>query len=173
MPLTKEQKRKAIDKLKENIDKQKIVFFVDFRGLKVKDLSELRKKLKKINSNFIVAKKTLLKLAFKDKGISIDPKKLDGEIAVIFGFGDEIMPAKTAYEFSQDKGNLQLLGGYIESKKNEFLNSIQLIELAKLPTREELLAKITGSLAAPLSGTVNVLQGNIKGLVYALSAIKK
>ena len=83
------------------------------------------------------------------------------------------MPAKTAYEFSQDKGNLQLLGGYIESKKNEFLNSIQLIELAKLPTREELLAKITGSLAAPLSGTVNVLQGNIKGLVYALSAIKK
>ena len=85
MPLTKEQKRKIIEDLKEKIAKQKAIIFVDFSGLKVKDFSDLRKRLSKINSELKVAKKTLLALVFKEKGLKIDIEKLKGEIALIFG----------------------------------------------------------------------------------------
>jgi len=172
MVLTKERKKKILDQLKDKIAKQKVVIFVDFTGLKVKDIFSLRKKLKTADSQLKVAKKTLTQIAFKESGLEIDIKKLKGEIALAFGFKDEISPAKIVYQFSQENPNLKILGGMVESQKFEFLSTEQIIELAKLPTREELLERLTRSVSAPISNFVNVLEGNIKGLIYALNAIK-
>ncbi len=172
MALTKAQKQKIIEDLREKIERQKAMIFVDFCGLKVKDLSELRKKLKAVDGQFKVIKKTFLKLTFKEKKLEIGEKNLEGEIALIFGFKDEILPAKTAYQFSQENPNLKILGGFIESQKGEFLNTEQIIELAKLPTKEELLARLVGSISAPVSNFRNVLQGNIKGLICVLAKAK-
>jgi len=168
--LTRIQKQKIIEDLKEKIAKQKAMIFVDFTGLKVKDLSNLRKKLKRVGDEIKIAKKTLLGIALKNAGIKIETKKLKGEIALIFGYKDEISPAKIVYQFSQERPNLKILGGIIE---NKFTEAEQVITLAQLPTKEELLAKLVSSISAPISNFVNVLQGNIKGLIYALSAIKK
>jgi large subunit ribosomal protein L10 len=170
MPLNKVQKKKIIDDLKKMIDKQKIFFFVDLKGLKVKDLSNLKKKLKKVDSQLKVSKKTLLKIGLKEKGIDLDIKKLEGEIASVFGFKDEILPAKTAYQFSLENKNLRILGGYFEGK---FMGAEEIITLAQLPTKDELLGRLVGSISAPISNFARVLDANIKGLLYALSAIKK
>lgn len=172
MVQTKARKQKILEELKEKIDKQKVVVFFDFTGLKVKDLSNLRKKLKKENGELKVAKKTLIAIAFKklNESIAENIKKLSGEIALVFGYQDVILPAKTLWQFSRDFPSLKILGGFVE---NNFKAADEIIALAQLPSREELLAKLVGSIAGPISGFVNVLQGNIKGLIYALSAIKK
>jgi len=168
--LTKVQKKKIVEDLEEKIARQKAMIFVDFTGLKVKDLSNLRKKLKAANGEIKVAKKTLLGLAAKSAGLEIEAKKIKGEIALIFGYNDGLSLAKMIYQFSQANPNLKILGGFFEKK---FQEAEEIITLAQLPTREELLARLVGTIFAPVSNLVNVLQGNIKGLIYALSAIKK
>ena len=170
MALTKEQKQRILEQLKEKIVRQKAMIFVDFTGLKVKDLSSLRKKLKVVNSEFKVAKKTLLGLVFKKTGLEIETKKMKGEVALILGYNDGLSLAKMIYQFSEANPNLKILGGFFEKK---FQEAEEVITLAQLPAREELLAKLVGTIFAPVSNLVNVLQGNIKGLIYALGAIKK
>lgn len=175
MALTKEQKRKIIEALKEKIAKQKAMVFVDFTGLKVKDLSNLRKKLKGLtkggasNNEIKVAKKTLLNLALKKTLFEVELKKLQGEIAVVFGYKDELLPAKIVYQFSQENPNLKILGGFFE---NKFREAEEIIKLAQLPTKGELLERLLGSISAPISNLINVLQGNLRNLIYIISQIK-
>lgn len=169
MPQTKEQKKKVVEELKEKIAKQKIVIFADFTGLKVKELSNLRKQLKKADAELKIAKKTLSKIAFKEGGLEIDTKKLEGEIALIFGYKEELPTAKMVYQFSQENPALKILGGFLENKLRE---AKEIIALAQLPSREELLARLVGSISAPVSNFVYVLQTNIKNLMYILSHVK-
>ena len=170
MALTKTQKQKIINDLKDKIARQKAMLFVDFTGLKVKDISNLRKKLKAINSELKVAKKTLMKIVFKEAKIDINTKEIPGELALVFGYKDEISPAKTVYQFSKEHENIKILGGFIE---NEHKEAEEIITLAQLPSREELFAKLVGSISAPLSNFAYALNYNLKGLLFLLSTIKK
>jgi large subunit ribosomal protein L10 len=156
MAFTKEQKQKIIEDLKEKVARQKAMILVGITGFKVKDLNELRKKLKAAEGNIQVAKKTLIEIVFKEKKIDFDKNKFKEEIALVF-------------EATQENENLKILAGYIE---NEFKTGEEIITLAQLPTREELLAKLVGSISNPISGLVNVLQGNIKGLLQVLAKAK-
>ena len=169
MALTKEKKQEIIKDLKEKIGKQKVTVFLDFKGLKAQELFSLRRDLKQLDAKFIVAKKTYVGIAFRDKGMEFDARNLEGQAAVVFGFSDEILPVKAAYDFSKKYKNLKILAGFFE---NEFKGSEEMIALAQIPPREELLARVVGSISAPISGFANVLQGNIRNLVYALNAIK-
>jgi len=170
MPLTKEQKKKIIEDLKEKIEKQKIMVFVDFKGLKVEDLFDLRKRFKKAGSQLKVFKKTLLNLVLKEKEMKIDAKKLEGEVAVVFGFGDAISPAKIAYRFAVANPNLKILGGYFDGKYRE---AQEIIILAQLPTRDGLLAQLVRSISAPISNLVSVLEGNFKGLINIIANLSE
>jgi len=167
--LTRTQKEKIIADLKEKIARQKTIVFFDFTGLKVKDLANLKKQLKTAENQLKIAKKTLAQIAFKESKLKIDIKKLKGEIAFVFGFKDEMSPAKILWQFAETNPNLKILGGIFE---NKFLEAEKVIELAKLPTKEELLARLVGSISAPVSNFVNVLEGNVKNLVYILSQFK-
>jgi len=169
MAKTKEEKEKILEELKEKISKQKVTIFVDFTGLKTKDIFDLRKKLKMVDSQLKVTKKTLAQIAFNKSGLKTEIKKLKGEIAFVFGLKDEISPAKTIWQFAETNPNLKILGGFLE---NKFVEAEKIIELAKLPTREELLARLVGSISAPISNFVNVLEANIKGLIFVLKQIK-
>lgn len=169
MALTKTQKQKIIEDLKEMLSRQKAIILVGISGLKVKDISQLRKKLKAIDGNLRVAKKTLIELAFKENNLKFDKDKFREEIALAFGFKDEIEPVKIVYQFSRENENLKILGGYLESN---FKEAQEIITLAQLPSREELLARLVGSISSPISGLINVLQGNIKGLIRVLAQVK-
>jgi large subunit ribosomal protein L10 len=170
MALTKTQKQKILDDLRDKTARQKAIILVGINGLKVKDLSELRKKIKAVDGDLQVAKKTLAEIVFKEKKLDFDKDKFKTELGFVFGFKDEISLAKVIYQFSKGNENLKILGGFLEGN---FKTAEEIITLAQLPTREELLAKLVGSISSPISGLVNVLQGNLKGLIYALSAIKK
>jgi len=160
----------TIEELKESVEKQKAVIFIDFTGLKVEDMFELRRNLKKADSQLKVAKKTIIQLVFKEKGLKIDPEKLKGEIALVFGYKDEISPSKAAYKASEKNPNLRILGGFLE---NKFREAEEFITLAQIPPKEELLTRLAGSMLAPVTNFVRALEYNLKGLVYILSSIKK
>lgn len=170
MALTKEQKKNIVEKVKKDVDKQKSMVFVAIDNIKTKDLSAFRKKLKEKDCLVTVVKKTLMNLAFKNKKIEVDSDKLKGEIALVYSFGDELSAPKITYNFGKENKSLKILGGYFENKLRE---KEEIVALALIPSREELYAKVVGSIAAPISGLVNALQGNIRNLVYVLSAIKK
>ncbi|MBU4000638.1 50S ribosomal protein L10, partial [Patescibacteria group bacterium] len=129
-------------------------------------------KLREAGAKFIVVKKTLAQLAFKEKNLDFPKEKLGNEIALIFGFEDEIAPVKTAYQFSQEQNMLKLIGGYIsDGTKSEFMSAEEVIALAQLPSKQELFAKLVGTLSAPVSGFVTVQRQLIKGLMCVLEAI--
>lgn len=169
MALTKEQKVEIVTGLKEKIAKQNAIFFVSVNNIKVDDLLNLRRDLRSQEGHIQIAKKTLIDLALKDSGYVSSIKDLEGEIAIVFALNDQVLPAKSLYNFSKENENLKILGGILEE---EFKSTEDIIKLAKLPTKEELMAKIVGSINAPLSNFVNVLQGNLRGLVSVLSQIK-
>ena len=170
MALTKTQKEKILEDLKDKIAKQKATILIGITGLKVKDISDLRKKLKATEGNLKVAKKTLIEKAFKESNLEFDRGEYKEELALAFGFKDEITPAKTVYQFGLANEKMKILGGFLEGK---FKEAQEFVDLAQLPSREELLAKLVGSISAPISKLVYSLQYNLKGLVYLLSIIRK
>lgn len=155
-----------VSKIKE----AKSVVFSDFKGVKVKDLTELKKELRKEEIDFKVSKKTLINLAFKEAGIEVNTKAMEGQVAVSISSKDEVAPAKIISNFSKKNENLKILGGVLEKK---VMNIEEVKSLAKLPGKEELLAKLVGTLQAPISGFVNVCAGNIRGLVQVIKSISE
>lgn len=172
MPKTKIQKQEILRNLSEKIKKSKSVIFTGFNALTVKDNEELRNKLKEENSEYYVAKKTLIDLAFKDSKIKdLNIKGLDGRVAAVFSYEDEVAAAKIVGNFRKEKkDNIFFLGGVLEDK---LLSQEEVEALSKLPSRAELYAKVVGSMNAPVSGFVNALAGNIRNLVYVLKAIEE
>lgn len=158
MPLTKEEKQEVLKELREKIDRQKSMVFSDFTGLKVKDLSNLRKIMKKQNCEFKVAKKTLISLIMKEKNIGVDLSQLKGEIALGLGYQDEVSPFKVLYNFAKDKENLKILGGFVSG---QFYGKDQAIAFAQLPSREEILAQLFYAAQSSLFGIFNSLQRNL------------
>jgi large subunit ribosomal protein L10 len=168
MALTREQKQKIIEDLKEKIARHKAILFLDYSNLKAKDLFSLRNLLKKEKSLLKVAKKTLLGLALKQEypELAEKIKELEGQPCVVFSFTDEITPAKIVYQFSKENSEVKILGAFFEG---EFQTPEAVIALAQLPTREELLGKLVGSLSNPMAGFVNSLRANLERFVYVLS----
>lgn len=172
MPKTKEQKKNILADIEDKISRAKSVVFANFKGLGVKENEELRTKLKFENSEYYVAKKTLLGLAYKNKGIdSLDIDNFSGQVATVFGYDDEVAPAKIIDQFKKDnQDKIDFIGGILEGK---YIDAEKVGSLAKLPSKIELYAKLVGSINAPVSGLVNVLAGNLRNLVYVLKAIEE
>ena len=159
MALTKEKKQKNLKDLKENIAKQKSVIFVDFSKVNSKDLFGLRKKLKEAGCNLKIGKKTLMRIAFGQSNISYwnkIKKVIPGQLALVFGIEDEIAPARIANQFAKTNENFKILGGIFEKR---FIEKEKVLELANIPSREELLGRLVGSLASSMASFVRVLDG--------------
>ena len=165
MTLTKEQKKNLIDELSEKISSSKAVVFTNYQGLKVQDINELRKKLKQKGIYYKVVKNTLLKKVMRDKGIKFEESLLDNPAALAFGLSDEIEANKVVYEYAKSNEKLGILGALVG---REFVDKDTVKSLALLPSREELYAKVVGSISAPISGFVKVMAGNLRGLVSVL-----
>lgn len=171
MAKTKAQKKEIIGGLKNKLDDMKSAVFVNFSGIPVKEINTLRNTCKDENIGYVVAKKTLLKKVLTEKGFTdIKDDNFSGEVATVIGFEDEIAPAKLISAFAKDHDKMKILGGVLEGA---IIDESKVKALAKLPSKQELLAKTVGSIAAPLSGFVNVLAGNLRNFVYALNAIKE
>lgn len=169
MPKTRTEKEAVIQKLAEGLSKMRSAVFANYEGLKVKEIEELRRTLKKEGIDYTVAKKTLLRLAAKQAGKAIDPKGITGNFATVISFEDEVAPARILAKFAKDHEALKLVAGILEDR---LIDAKAVIALSKLPSKTELLAKLVGTMNAPALGFVNVLAANLRGLVYVLNAIK-
>lgn len=171
MAKTRGQKEQMLQDLTDKAQSAKSMVFVHFDGLKVKEIEQLRKEFRQNQVDYVVAKKTLMQNAFKQANIAgVDAGAMQQGIGIAFGMEDEVAPAKIAQQFSKEHEALKIFGGVLE---RNFVDADKVLQLAKLPSRDELIAKVVGSINAPVSGFVNVLAGNLRNLVYALNAIKE
>jgi large subunit ribosomal protein L10 len=170
MPKTKAQKQEIVTDLTDRVSKAKTIVFADYKGMNMEQMQSLRKGLQDLSAQFSITKNNLIKIALKENGLKADDAVFEGPIATLFAFGDEIAPIKVLTKAFKDNGIGKARAGFLNG---EFLNNAQVVKLADLPSKEELRAKVVGSLGAPLYGIVGVLQANLRNLVYALEQIRK
>ncbi|HOH98016.1 MAG TPA: 50S ribosomal protein L10 [Candidatus Cloacimonadota bacterium] len=151
----------------------KAIVLVDYKGINIEQVNELRNRFRTNQVDYFVQKNTLLKIALNELGITDLDDHLMGPTAVAVCSLDEVAPAKVLIKFlkeiMEDADFPKFKVGYVAG---HVFNAKQLAALATLPTREELLAKILGSMTAPISGFMAVNQGIIRKFVYAVNAIK-
>ncbi len=173
MPKTRQQKEEIISSVSDKISRSKAAVFANFTGLNIVETNNLRKECRDNDAEYLVIKKTLFaRVLDKSKISDVDVKSMDkGGVSLIVGFGDEVSPARILAKFGKGRDELvTIAGGLLEGKT---IDADMVKHLAALPSKQELIAKVVGSCAAPLSGLVNVLQGNLRGLVYTLQAIRE
>lgn len=171
MPLTKPQKKEILDSLMLQMKEAKSVIFADYQGMTVKEVKGLRTKLREKGVKYTIAKRTLFKLAAKELGYGDIPNSaLQGPVGAAFSIEDEIVPAKIIFEVAKKNKNLKLRGAILNGK---ILSVAETMQLATLPGKEELLAKLVYILKSPIQGFHGVLQGTLSGFVRVLDAIAK
>jgi large subunit ribosomal protein L10 len=171
MAVTRKQKEVTLQELKDSFKKAKTVVFSQYTGTNVKNMKDLRKKLRAQNVEFKVARKTLMKLAAKEIGFdNIPTEMMSGPIGLAFGMGDEIAPAKVVFEFGKIAETVKIAGAIFEGK---LITAAEAKAIATLPGREVLLAKLVGSMKSPISGFYGVLHGLLRSFVYTLGEVQK
>ena len=169
MLLTRAKKEQLVSEMSGQMEKSKAIVLVNYQGLKNKEIEDLKVKLSEEGISFQIVKNSLFKIALKKAGIVVDETLLDQPVAVVWGDIDEVTPAKLTVQFGKAAEKLEVLGGVLNG---QFIDLTIVNQLASLPGREELYAKLVGSLNAPMSRLVNALQGNLRSLVYILDQYK-
>lgn len=169
MPLTRAQKEDIVSDLQEKLLKSDSLIFADFTGLSVAKTRDFRQKIKKLGATLKVTKKTLIRRALKNPAADpiVGPESKT-PVSVIFSSGDIVELAKTVNNFSKTEA-LKVLGGFLG---NKFLTAADVATLAKLSSRQDLLARLVRTVQAPLYNLVVVLQGNLRNLVCVLDGVK-
>ena len=170
MPKTRQQKEQLLQQLIDDLSSAKAATLTSFTKITVSADQGLRKELRQQEVKYEVVKKTLLRKAFEKLGLPTD--KVDtwqGNISLAVSEKDEVAPAKVIDKFIKNNESMVILGGVLGQ---EWMEADRIKSLAKLPSKEELIAKTVGTIKAPLNGFVNVLAGNLRGLVNVLNAIK-
>ena len=164
MPKTKAQKVEILQNLAGDIDNRALLL-VNYAGLTVADISGLRNETFNAGCRVKVVKNTLLRKALKDASIDIEPAILDQPLALVISPDDEVAVSKIVQKFADEHESAEILGGIIGG---QFIEASKVKLLSTLPGRDELLARVVGSINAPISGFVQVMVGNLRGLVSVL-----
>ncbi len=157
-----------VDEISGLIKENPYLFFVSFQKVPASKTEKLRRSLKKSSSELKVIKRSLLKLALKKQKLDNLCDLAEASSAVTFSKTDPVKTSKILYDFSKAVENMVITGGYLEGRI-VLIDKIK--ELAMLPAREVLLARVVGGMKSPISGLANVLRGNLQKLVYVLNAI--
>lgn len=161
-------KKQAVAEIKTKIENSKSVVLIDYKGLTVLEDTELRASFRKENIEYRVLKNTLVRKAFNELGIDKFDTDLNGPTAVAFGT-DEIGPSKIIVEAAKKLNDkISVKCAYVD---NAYIDVAGVKELASMPSKEELIAKMLGSMQAPIANFAGVLSNTLKGLVVALNAI--
>ncbi|MBS5858311.1 MAG: 50S ribosomal protein L10 [Clostridia bacterium] len=152
------QKKEEVKKLAEQMKEAKLILLVDYRGINVTDVTELRTDLRKVNSKYAVIKNNITRRALAECGLEGLEEQLEGPTAVIMSDEDYLEPSKIIYNFSKNNDYYKIKGGVIEGK---VMSAEEIITLAKLPSRETLLSMLAGALL-----------GNISKVAVALDQVR-
>ena len=155
---TKKKKQEQVEELAKELKEAKVVLLTDYRGITGTDVTKLRSDLRNVNAEYRVIKNNIIKRALDANGETELDSALEGPVALVIGKEDYLEPSKVIYNFTKDHDFYKIKGGVIEGK---VMTAEEIITLAKLPSRQELLAKLAGALL-----------GNITKLAVALDQVK-
>ena len=167
---TKAFKQEKIEAMKENFAKAKVAVVTEYRGLSVEEITKLRRALQKENSDYMVTKNTLAKVASKGTQFEVLEEVLKGPVAIAFGFADEVAPAKVLKKFIKEAKKGQIVAAAMDGK---LLNAKETEVLADLPSKEELYAKMLGCINSPATGIAGAVNAVMSGLVRAMDQVAK
>ena len=172
--MVQQYKQDTVADLKERLDGAKAIVLVDYKGINIAEVDELRNRMREAHVDYFVSKNTFIKIALNQLGISDLDDRLVGPTAVAVSKDDEVAPARVLAKFIDDvmdkKEFPRFKCGLVDGT---VMNDTKLLALSKMPSREELLAKILAGFNSPITGFVGALSGIIRKFVYAVDAIAK
>jgi large subunit ribosomal protein L10 len=169
MPISQEKKREIVEDLHRRFSESSAVLVTDHTGLKVKDLTVLRKRFREASLDFRVVKNTLARLAVKETGKEQLEEFFDGPNSLLFLGEDVVEGTKILTEFVREKEAPEIKVGLIEDR---LYDRKELAAIAKLPPREALLAAVAGGLMSPLNGFAYILTEMVGRFVRVVDALR-
>jgi large subunit ribosomal protein L7/L12 len=171
MKMNREEKQQLVNELHEKFSTATVAILMEFNGLSVSEMTELRQKLRGVKGELRVVKNTLARRAIEGTSMTATQDAFQGPVAVTFGYADPVAPARILREFVDKRTEkIKVKIGVVEG---QVLESKDLKRLASLPRKEVLIADLMSRMQSPMSGLVGGLQGILRKFVYALSAIQK
>lgn len=155
MSSNQESKKVIVEEIKSKLDNAQSTVVVDYRGLTVEEVNQLRSQMREANVEYKIYKNTMMNLAVKGTQFEEISKVLEGPSAFAFGYDDAIAPARVLNKFMKETKKMQFKAGIIEGN---FYDEDNIKEVATLPSREELIAKLLGSIKSPISNFAYMLK---------------
>lgn len=168
--MKREEKAQAISDFNESIGQATNAFLIDFKGITVPQVTELRKQVRETGSQYVVVKNTLALIAVKDSPLKTLEKQFSGMTAVAFNRTDAVALAKALTKFAKDVPTVQFKGAMLDG---QIVPATQIQNIASLPSREELVSKLLYLLQSPIRGLAIVLNANIRNIAVVLDQIAK
>jgi large subunit ribosomal protein L10 len=168
--VNRNEKQAVVSEVSERLTRASAVILTDFSGLKVEQMTELRQKLKDSGSEYLVVKNTLLKRASEGTETESLVQDLTGPNGLGFSYDDPVELAKVLVDFAKDNPKLEIKEGVLDGK---LISNAEVTALAKLPSREVLLAQLLGVMNGVARDFVSVLAAVPRGLVTALKQIEE
>lgn len=170
MALSRQAKEAVVSELNDLFADTKITVVAQYSGTSVQAMQQLRAQAEDTETTIKVVKNRLVRVAMEqtDATKDADTSHLEGQLMYAFNANDEVAPAQTLHNFAKDHPSIEFVGAY--AADGSWMDAEQVKQLAQLPSMEELRAQLVGTIAAPISGFVNVMQGNVRGLVQVLQA---
>ncbi len=171
MAVTKVQKAELLEELKKKLKECSSVMFAHYIGMKVADVSELRRTLKGAKAEMKVGKKTLMQIATKECNLpALSDEMLSGPVACIFSFDDPLTGAQIAFKFAKDHPQVELIGGIFEGK---LMSKDEASAFAKIPSRVVLLTMFAGMIRSPLQNFASICSSPLQSFARGLSEMAK
>jgi large subunit ribosomal protein L10 len=168
--MARSDKEQIVSEVVESLSQAKGIYLTDFSGLNVEELNELRRNFRESKAEFRVVKNTLARLSVTQAGFESLLRYLNGPSAFALGFDDPMIPARIIRDFAKKREKPTVKALVLEG---EILDASRAEELANLPPRDELIARLLGTMSVPLARFVGTLRGVLSQFVYALEAVRK
>ena len=166
---TKAFKSEKIDAIKAKVEKAQVAVLTEYKGYTVEEITNLRRELQKQGGDYMVTKNTLAKIAVKGTEYEVISDLLKGPTAIAFGYEDQVSPAKVVSEFIKKSKKGEILGAVLEGK---LLSADEAKALANMPSKDELFAKMLGSINSPATGITLGINAVMSSLTRAMAAVR-
>ena len=166
---TKAFKSEKIDAIKAKVEKAQVAVLTEYKGYTVEEITNLRRELQKQGGDYMVTKNTLAKIAVKGTEYEVISDLLKGPTAIAFGYEDQVSPAKVVSEFIKKSKKGEILGAVLEGK---LLSADEAKALANMPSKDELFAKMIGSINSPATGITLGINAVMSSLTRAMAAVR-
>jgi len=170
MAKTRAEKTELLEKYKDILKNKSGYLLVNSDKIDTATVTKLKVELKDLDANYSVVKNSIFKVALQEENQPLETQNIDGPTAIIYFESDPTGPAKLVKQTQKETELLAAKGGVFEG---EFLSEERVMQLAEIPSKEVLLAKLLGSMSAPLSGFMNAITGNVRGLTMVLKGISE